>query len=89
MTEVLWKDALVRSRVLDCTQVKLLGTMQGGYNVSTLVEALETEALAPTAVAVRIARANTRVTGSEHASDWVRITILVKRRRHRLFDGHV
>lgn len=51
--------------------------MQGGYNVSTLVEALETEALAPTAVAVRIARANTRVTGSEHASDWVRITILV------------
>jgi len=32
--------------------VKLLGTMQGGYNVGTLIEALDTEALAPTAAEV-------------------------------------
>jgi len=32
--------------------VKLLGTMQGGYNVTTLIDALDTDALAPTAVAV-------------------------------------
>ena len=31
--------------------VKLLGTMQGGYNVTTLIDALDTDALAPTAVA--------------------------------------
>ena len=32
--------------------VQLLGTMQGGYNVGTLIEALENESLAPTAAKV-------------------------------------
>ena len=32
--------------------VKLLGTMQGGYNVQTLIEALDTDSLAPTAAEV-------------------------------------
>jgi aconitate hydratase 2/2-methylisocitrate dehydratase len=34
-----------------CRAVELLGTMQGGYNVSTLIEALDSPALASTAVA--------------------------------------
>ena len=32
--------------------VKLLGTMQGGYNVQTLIDALDTDSLAPTAAEV-------------------------------------
>jgi hypothetical protein len=41
-----------KSPLIDATHaVKLLGTMQGGYNVNTLIEALEVEALAPTAAA--------------------------------------
>ena len=44
-----------KSPLIDAAHaVKLLGTMQGGYNVGTLIEALETEALAPIAAEVSL-----------------------------------
>jgi hypothetical protein len=42
-----------KSPLLDAKHaVKLLGTMQGGYNVQTLIDALDTDSLAPTAAEV-------------------------------------